>query len=185
MKQAVIGVFNFQMIHVETCMHKLFMVLAAASACCMFMTGCGSSSKVQPQSATGATETPAPESKVDCDAFMHQLAEGCYAVTVFEEDGVTPIHVYDEANNDLGEVDQEWAASYCECYAQLAFQSFGCSGVLAHEELDDATYATTYEPIVATCAGDLMPSEETSAPVPANQDGDDAGTAGEYPEDTP
>ncbi len=166
-------------------MHKLFMVLAAASACCMLMTGCGSSSNVQPQSATGATETPASEPQVDCDAFMHQLAEGCYVVTVFEEDGVTPIHVYDEANNDLGEVDQEWAASYCECYAQLAFQSFGCSGVLAHEELDDATYATTYEPIVATCAGDLMPVDENAAQAPINSDSAEDNAASEYPVDTP
>ena len=140
-------------------MHKLLISLVALSACSMLMTGCGSSSQVQPQAATNAQ---AAEPQVDCDAFMQQLAEGCFSVTVFEEDGTTPIHVFDEANNDLGEVDQEWAAAYCECYAQLAFQTFGCLQVVDHENLDDATYAQTYEPIVAACAEppDLPQSEE-------------------------
>ena len=146
-------------------MHRIMMAIAAVSTCGLLMVGCGSSNQAQPQTAANVQES---EPQVDCDAFMQQLAEGCFAVTVFEEDGVTPIHILDEAGNDLGEVDQEWAAGYCECYAQLAFQTFGCSGVLKHEDLDDAAYARTYEPIVATCASDLTPAEEAEAPAQNN-----------------
>ena len=118
----------------------------------MFAFGCSSSQK-ETKSAT-ATElestTAAPD--INCDDFMQQLADGCFAVTAFEADNETPLHVFDEAGNDLGEVDQEWAAGYCECYAQLAFQTFGCMQVIEQESLDDESYARLYEPIVASCS---------------------------------
>ncbi len=155
-------------------MHKIMMAMAAVSACGLLMVGCGSSNQAQPQT---AADVQPSEPQVDCDAFMQQLAEGCFSVTVFEEDGVTPVHILDEAGNDLGEVDQQWAASYCECYAQLAFQTFGCSGVLKHEELDDAAYATTYEPIVATCSSDMAPAEEAAVSSDSEQPAEAAAPA--------
>ena len=159
-------------------MHKIMMAIAAVSACGLLMVGCGPSNQAKPQTAADVQES---EPQVDCDAFMQQLAEGCFAVTVFEEDGVTPIHILDEAGNDLGEVDQEWAAGYCECYAQLAFQTFGCSGVLKHEELNDADYATTYEPIVATCATELAPGEEPPAQSSSDAESQPSETSAEAP----
>ena len=140
-----------------------------ALVACIVLASCGSSSNTKATStATAATEaSEATEAnEVDCDAFMQQLADSCFAVIAFEEDGVTPLHIQDDAGNDLGEVDQQWAASYCECYAQLAFQTFGCTTVLEHEDLDDDTYASTYAPIVSACSANddaNSPSEGNAA----------------------
>ena len=131
----------------------------------MFVMGCSSSQK-ETKSATaeqvGAAQ--AAEQGINCDEFMQQLADGCFAVTAFEADNETPLHVFDDAGNDLGEVDQMWAAGYCECYAQLAFQTFGCMQVIEQESLDDASYAQLYEPIVASCAlGPDLPQDNDFA----------------------
>ena len=134
-------------------MRRIVLGLITAAVCCFLMAGCGSTQKTQTNSATAQqAQSDEQQSELNCDEFMQQLADGCFAVTAFEEDNVTPLHVLDEAGNDLGEVDQIWVAGYCECYAQLAFQTFGCLQVVEHENLDDATYALTYEPIVAACA---------------------------------
>ena len=145
-------------------MRRIVLGLITAALCSVMMAGCGSTQKAQTNSATAqqqVVDDPSAEG-LNCDEFMQQLADGCFAVTAFEEDYVTPLHVFDEAGNDLGEVDQMWAAGYCECYAQLAFQTFGCLQVVEHENLDDATYAQTYEPIVAACAEPPeMPTQES------------------------
>ena len=83
------------------------MVLAA---CAMFM-GCGSVVIGSPDEATEATPAAAQtantqDSSLDCDALMQALADSCFKVTAFQEDGTTPLHEVDEAGNDLGEVDQ-------------------------------------------------------------------------------
>ena len=130
------------------------MVLLAAS----LLSGCGSVIIGENQSATNekaeSVAAKPAESGVDCDAYMQQIADECFKVTAFEEDGKTPLHMQDEAGNDLGEVDQEWAAGYCECYAQLAFQTFGCSTVVEHNNLDDDAYNATYEPIRLACSAE-------------------------------
>ncbi|MCL2325237.1 MAG: hypothetical protein FWC40_01855 [Proteobacteria bacterium] len=90
--------------------------------------------------------------EVDCDAFMDEMANVCYLGTAFEADGMTPRHDFDEDGNDLGEIDQEWAAAYCSCYAQLAFQTFGCMGVLSHLNLTDEEYDSKYESVRYECA---------------------------------
>ena len=134
-------------------MRRIVLGFITAAVCSVMLAGCGSTQKPQTNSATADQVQDDPTTApLNCDEFMQQLADGCFAVTAFEDDYVTPLHVFDEAGNDLGEVDQGWAAGYCECYAQLAFQTFGCLQVVEHENMDDATYAQTYEPIVASCA---------------------------------
>lgn len=98
-----------------------------------------------------AAQTADPMANVDCDALMQQLAQSCFSITAFEADGQTPLHVADEAGNDLGEVDQVWASHYCECYAQLAFQTFGCETIVTHQSISDEEYDKLYAPIIASC----------------------------------
>ena len=148
-------------------MHRFLLGIAALSALMIF-AGCGSSNQ-NTSTKTAADEAAASaDNEVDCDAFMQQLADSCFAVIAFEEDGVTPLRMKDDNGNDLGEVDQYWAASYCECYAQLAFQTFGCSTVVSHEKLDDDTYASTYAPIVSACST-YDKAQETEVEAPAEE----------------
>lgn len=123
------------------------------------LLGCGSVVIGENQNATSESveRAPAKQDSVDCDAYMQQIADECFKVTAFEEDGKTPLHMFDEAGADLGEVDQAWAAGYCECYAQLAFQTFGCTTVLEHNNLDDAAYEAAYEPIRLACSSEEAP----------------------------
>ena len=159
-------------------MRQILIGMAAVVFCAVFCS-CGSVIIGESQDATSentsgnASEAQAnePASDVDCDAVMQQLADSCFKVMAFEADGTTPLHLNDADGNDMGEVDQNWAASYCECYAQLAFQTFGCKTVLSHEELDDIAYATTYAPIVSACSapaeGEAAPAEGDAAPAEA------------------
>ena len=98
-----------------------------------------------------ASKSEAPKADFDCDALMQQLADNCFTVTAFEADGKTPLQVTDEAGNAMGEVDQAWAKDYCECYAGLAFQTFGCETVITHQNLSDEEYDKLYSPIIASC----------------------------------
>lgn len=123
--------------------------------------------------AKSANTEPAEVAQVadveDCDALMQELAENCFMMTAYEEDGVTVLHVIDELGNDLGEIDLNWVASYCECYAQLSFQTFGCSGVLEHEALDDAQYEEAYGGIRMICAEPVTnEADETDIPCAAD-----------------
>ncbi len=145
-----------------------FLTSLAAFACCSMLNGCAAVLFNAPDSSssndTSSNDTSAEEAEpvaqqneeeqpsVDCDAFMQQLADACFKVTAFQADETTPLHVIDESGNDLGEVDQQWAAEYCECYAQLAFQTFGCATVISHENLDDEAYTQTYAEISNACA---------------------------------
>ena len=127
-----------------------------AIAVMALMASCGSSQgKQQTNTAADVQSQQAAQSQqatIDCDAFMHQIADDCYVSLAFEDDNTTPRHEFDEEGNDLGEVDQHWAAGFCECYAQLAFQTYGCTTVIQQmTEMDDTTLAETYEPIIATC----------------------------------
>lgn len=129
-------------------------------------TSCGSvvfGSKKDDAKPAESTPVEAEEVAVveDCDALMQELAENCFKITAYAEDGVSVLHVIDEGGNDLGEIDLNWAASYCECYAQLAFQTFGCSGVLGHENLDDQQYEEAYGGIRGICTqpAEAQPSE--------------------------
>ena len=97
------------------------------------------------------TTEAAPNAGVNCDDFMQQLANSCFKAMAFEADGVMPLRMKDASGNDAGEVDQAWATAYCNCYAQMAFQKFGCTTVVSHENLDDATYAATYADVEAAC----------------------------------
>ena len=149
-------------------MHRFLLGIAALSALTV-LASCGSSNQ-NTTTKTAADEAAASaNNEVDCDAFMQQLADSCYAVIAFEEDGVTPLRMTDDNGNDLGEVDQYWAASYCECYAQLAFQTFGCSTVVSHEKLDDDTYASTYAPIVSACSSYDKSQESEVEEAPAEE----------------
>ena len=141
-------------------MRRVLLSCVAALAACAMIAGCGSSASKQSNVATAQSTQQYEQQgqQVNCDEFMQQLADGCFYVTAFDADNMTPRHVFDEEGNDLGEVDQIWAAGYCECYAQLAFQTFGCLTVIEHENLDDASYAQMYEPIVATCS--IPPDEQ-------------------------
>ena len=97
---------------------RRFLISLAALAACTIIAGCGSSqSTTQTKTAADEQAVSSTDNEVDCDAFMQQLADSCFAVIAFEEDGTTPLHVKDDDGNDLGEVDQRWAARYCECYA--------------------------------------------------------------------
>lgn len=132
------------------------------------LSGCGSVviGGNDSQSATNEVQAaPAKQENVDCDAYMQQIADECFKVTAFQDDGTTPLRMYDEAGNDLGEVDQAWAAGYCECYAQLAFQTFGCTTVIEHNKLDDAAYDAAYEPIRLACSSDEQPAGSEAAPA--------------------
>ncbi|MBO5753154.1 MAG: hypothetical protein J6S69_05595 [Proteobacteria bacterium] len=169
-------------------MKKLLIVLAAVGFCTIGV-GCGSivfgsSNKAPTQPAESETVAPAEEqpvvaedqtvdadgAKMDCDTYMKGLSDSCFKGMAFEADGVTPLHMRDEAGNDLGEVDQAWTASYCDCYAQTAFQKFGCTEVMADESLDDAAYSAKYAPIVSDCSNVGMPEEAAAADtaVPAD-----------------
>jgi len=135
----------------------------------------------QQQETPEVTETPEEaQPEVDCDAFMDELANVCYFVTAFEADGVTPRHDFDEAGNDLGEVDRDWAAAYCSCYAQLAFQTFGCLGVVSHSELADEEYDGKYESIRYECAisFETWMDEDAEADGSAGCDSSEEGCAG-------
>ncbi len=152
------------------------MVLAA---CAMFM-GCGSVVIGSPDEATEATPAAAQtanaqDSSLDCDALMQALADSCFKVTAFQEDGTTPLHEVDEAGNDLGEVDQKWAAEYCECYAQLAFQTYGCQDVNTHQSLNDEEYDALYAPIIASCTTNTV--EQNAEGTPAEDATDSAAPA--------
>ena len=152
-KKGVICAVCFNKENVDMRYLGLGMVLLAAG----LLSGCGSVIIGESQPATSEkAESPAvkQDESVNCDAYMQQIADECFKVTAFEEDGTTPLHMQDEAGNDLGEVDQEWAAGYCECYAQLAFQTFGCTTVIEHNNLDDAAYEATYEPIRLACSAE-------------------------------
>lgn len=169
---------------------KRLLICSAAVFFCTSVVGCGSivfGSSNQASSSSSATQTESgdaaqteaatpdtanaastteavQEQKVDCDTFMKGLADSCFAVMAFEADGKTPLRMRDEAGNDLGEVDPAWVSSYCTCYAQTAFQKFGCSTVMADEDLDDAAYSAKYATIVQDCS---MTEAANSAPVAA------------------
>lgn len=103
------------------------------------------------ESSANEAEASSGGAGVNCDEFMQQLAESCFKAMAFEADGTTPLRMKDASGNDAGEVDQNWAKAYCECYAQMAFQKFGCTTVVSHENLDDAAYASTYADVEAAC----------------------------------
>lgn len=150
-------------------------------------TGCGAVYFNAADAPTAAEETTAQETKtetktdrtLDCDALMQSLADNCFNITAFDKDGKTPLHITDENGNDMGEVDQKWASAYCECYAQLAFQTFGCTEVSKHQELSDDEYDKIYAPIIASCTeqdlsekttdetqnGEAAPDQATVEPV--------------------
>lgn len=145
-------------------MRQILIVFVALLACTS-LSACGAvifgeSNQNSAQTQTDAQQEQAEQVGLDCDALMQKLADSCFTVTAFEADGKTPLHMNDEAGNDLGEVDQNWAAEYCECYAQMAFQTYGCEDVSAHQALSDAEYDKLYEPIIAACT---EPQNETAA----------------------
>ena len=129
----------------------------------LFCTGCltpkGESHATSPAEAA-APDAPAAAALDDdaelCANILQQLAQNCFKATAFESDGSTPARVLDAEGNDLGEVDQAWAAKYCECYAQTAMQEFGCEAIIAHEELDDGQYEATYANVVRACTDATM-----------------------------
>lgn len=123
----------------------------AAAAAAASSGDASESAAVSGDDAAAENLEPAPTAGVNCDEFMQQLAGSCFKAMAFEADGTTPLRLKDAAGNDAGEVDQAWAAAYCECYAQMAFQKFGCTTVVSHENMDDATYAATYADVEAAC----------------------------------
>ena len=116
-----------------------------------------------------ALTSDAKKADFDCDELMKELSESCFKVTAFQADGKTPIHIEDEQGNDLGEIDQAWVKDYCECYAGLAFQTFGCETIVKHQSLSDEEYNKLYAPIIASC-------ENSSQEPAANGDAADAST---------
>lgn len=134
---------------------RVFCFGGFAMAALVLLTSCGSTQSTQ-QSKTVADEYKQPvqeeRASVNCDEFMKQMADDCFLSVAFGDDNETPRHEYDEAGNDLGEVDPRWAAGFCECYAQLAFQTFGCTTVLEQmTQMDDNTLAATYDEIISIC----------------------------------
>lgn len=116
----------------------------------------------------------AKKADFDCDELMKELSESCFKVTAFQADGKTPIHIEDDQGNDLGEIDQAWVKDYCECYAGLAFQTFGCETIVKHQSLSDEEYNKLYAPIIASCEdssqepaanGDAAPAAAGAAPA--------------------
>ena len=151
---------------------RYFTCLAVALMSLFLLASCGSSSAKQSKTAASQDAASAQSDSsagLDCDNFMQSIADNCFAKTAFEEDGVTPVKVLDEAGNVLGEVDQEWAAGYCECFAQLAFQTFGCETVMSHEKLDDEAYEATYADVIRACTNLSFEQNET-ADEPANDE---------------
>ena len=108
--------------------------------------------------------------ELDCDAYMQSFADSCFEVTVMDENGALRNDV-DADGNDLGPVDQGWAADYCTCFAQRAFQEFGCAAVYADEELDDAAWQAKYMVIGDACAEAVQFVEQDDEEVEA-VDGD-------------
>ena len=156
---------------------RIIIAIIASVCACVILSSCGpvyigsaarqaAQNKANAEAAANKTETTdtaaaaaadnstaqtAAEARVNCDEFMQQLAESCFKAMAFEADGTTPLRMKDASGNDAGEVDQNWAKAYCECYAQMAFQKFGCTTVVSHENLDDETYAATYADVEAAC----------------------------------
>lgn len=153
-------------------MRQILTVFVALLACTS-LSACGAvifgeSTQNSAQNENNAQQEQQEQLALDCDALMQKLADSCFAVTAFEEDGKTPLHMTDEAGNDLGEVDQNWAADYCECYAQMAFQTFGCETVSAHQTLSDEEYDKLYEPVIAACSEPQNNSTENIDPAAAD-----------------
>lgn len=124
-----------------------------------------------PETATAETAQPASANEeLDCDAYMQSFADSCFEVTVMDENGALRNDV-DADGNDLGPVDQGWAADYCTCFAQRAFQEFGCAAVYADEELDDAAWQAKYMVIGDACAEAVQFVEQDDEEVEA-VDGD-------------
>lgn len=134
--------------------------LTACVACGSVNFGEDANNSTQEQTQNTTNTEQSQTSNLDCDALMQQLADNCFAAAAFEADGSTPLHIIDEAGNDLGEVDQTWAAHYCECYAQLAFQTFGCEQIVTHQNLADDEYDKLYSPIIASC--EEVPNEQST-----------------------
>ena len=126
--------------------------------CMTLFCGCGSvrfnesSSEVATASATtDSSQASSGEQELDCDQYMQSFADSCFDVTVKDENGMLRNDV-DANGNDLGPVDQAWAADYCTCFAQRAFQEYGCAAVYADEELVDEAWQNKYNAIGDACA---------------------------------
>ena len=129
-----------------------------ALLCMTLLCGCGSvrfnesSSEVATASATtDSSQASSGEQELDCDQYMQSFADSCFDVTVKDENGMLRNDV-DANGNDLGPVDQAWAADYCTCFAQRAFQEYGCAAVYADEELVDEAWQNKYNAIGDACA---------------------------------
>ena len=127
-----------------------FLFVAMLSAC-----GSVRFKNEAPEAATQETAQTTSENanaeELNCDEYMQSFADSCFEVTVLDENGALRNDV-DADGNDLGPVDQGWAADYCTCFAQRAFQEFGCAAVYADEELDDAAWQAKYTAIGDACA---------------------------------
>lgn len=119
-----------------------------AFSLCLIGAGCAPQMS-EPQAVTRASaEGQADEG---CDAFLRAIAQNCFQRTAFLDDHDTPRHVFDAAGHDLGEVDQKWASEYCSCFAQIAYQKFGCETILQHESLSDDEFLKSYEEVIHLC----------------------------------
>lgn len=92
------------------------------------------------QSTQSAASAEAGGLGVDCDQLMQDISNDCFQASSV-----------DENNQPLPEGELLWVGDYCECYAQLSFQSFGCSGVVEHQKLGEEEFQSTYGDIFAEC----------------------------------
>jgi len=134
---------------------RKIVLTAAALVCALSMAACGSSSSksttAQPKVSTAEVQAAAEAGTLDCDAFMQDYADDCFNIAVYEEDGVTLRNDVDENGNVLGPVNQGWAADFCACFAETAFNTFGCAGVAADASLEREEWKAKYVNVRDTC----------------------------------
>lgn len=137
-------------------MRNIFACFVSILLCASVLPACGSVRFNEQANATNAATQDAAQAasenqELDCDAYMQSFADACFEITVKDENGALRNDV-DADGNDLGPVDQGWAADYCTCFAQRAFQEFGCASVYADEELNDEAWQAKYNAIGDVCA---------------------------------
>ena len=121
-------------------------------ALCFVSFGCASSAKQEVQAPVEET-AEVPSVDVDCDLLMQEIIHDCLST---QQDAST-------------EEEKVAAVSYCECFAQLSFQVFGCTTIYSHQSLSDEEWEATYSDIFAECevqhpangALEIMDSETT------------------------
>ncbi len=162
---------------------KNWMMLIMAGAFLACVTACGSvtfnsnnsfasnateeSQQADADESDAAGDADGDAATTDCDAYMKSFAKTCFDVTVFDENGLL-LNDVDENGNVLGPVDQNWAKDYCDCFAQLAFQQYGCQAVHNDESLDNDAWLERYGSIREQCASVTTEVEDNAVEAPAD-----------------